>query len=61
MMTVHEVLVSMIEHWSERDVEDVDQFMLDYEVKIHNAYHSLWFKGAQPEGQSAGLAQVKDS
>jgi len=57
--TVHEVLTSMIEHWAEKPVEDVDEFLLSYEAKIHMAYHSLWMYGRQPVGQERGLFDVK--
>lgn len=48
MNTVHEVLTDMIETWNDQPVENVDQFLLDYEQRIHDAYHSLWFNGKQP-------------
>ena len=51
MTTVHEVLTRMLEDWSDRPIEDVDEFLLVYEQRIHDAYHSLWFNGIQ-EGRN---------
>ena len=59
--TVHEILAGMIEHWNNHPVEDVDQFLLDYEIRIHNSFHSLWFNGIPPAGQPQGENQVTRS